>query len=88
MGAWTQRKTTMGWAAGASSNRWRNCWRSVLTGNWGMSMPLCKSATLRNGVAEGQAPAQMPQRAQRSASTTASSWPVLPLGCATMWMAA
>ena len=37
----------------------------------GKSMPETSSGTLRNGVDEGQAPAQMPQAAQRSASTTA-----------------
>ena len=45
--------------------------------NCGMSMPVTSSAALRNGVDDGQAPAQMPQPAHRSASTCASCLPTL-----------
>ena len=41
-------------------------------------------AMLRNGVDDGQAPAQMPQPAHRSASTTASERPMRWFGCGTI----
>ena len=43
--------------------------RAAPIGVCGRSMPVTSSATDRNGVDDGQAPAQMPQPAHRSAST-------------------
>ena len=57
-------------------------------GHWGMSIPVCSTSALRNGVDEGQEPTQMPQLAHRSLRTCASSMPTRPLGCGTMVMAA
>ena len=53
-----------------------------------MSMPVTSCAALRNGVDDGQAPAQMPQPTHRSASTTASERPTRWLGCGTIVIAA
>src|SRR5512141_436743 len=53
----------------------------------GMSMPVTRSAMLRKGDEDGQAPTQMPQPAHRSASTCAS-WRTPRIGCGTMVTAA
>ena len=85
---WSQPKTTIGRSLRSALKACCSRRRSVATLSCGMSMPLTSSATWRNGVDDGHAPAQMPQLAHRSASTCASSRPGLPFGCGTIVIAA
>src|SRR5512134_1020160 len=57
-------------------------------GSCGMSIPLVSSVMLRNGVDEGQAPAQMPQLAHSEPSTTAMRAPSRLSGCGAIVTAA
>ena len=65
--ACADRRARPRFGASAASSRVR----SAAIGACGMSMPVTRSATERNGVDDGHAPAQMPQPAHRAGSTTA-----------------
>ena len=73
---WSQPKTTIGRSAGSAARPRCMRWRKAPIGELGKSMPVTSSAALRNGVDDGQAPAQMPQLVHRSASTWAICLPI------------
>ena len=69
--AWRQPNTTILWAPVSAPILRCSSRRSVATGVCGISMPETIASPRRKGVAEGQAPTQMPHAAHRALSTWA-----------------